>query len=207
MKNAKKLLALLLAVMMLFSLCACGELKNDDLDGKWTLTFVPAAMGLDEQLSFGGFTPDGTITTKAVFEDGTLEIYTDGIKDWAKDMVDDLYEWIRQDDNIYSFLAFTNGVSEEDFRAQCDSNGATKQVLLTAMEQEMNKNDLEQVMLESLGESKTISKDFEIKDGKLHFDEGAVWTVEVSDDEIVVTKIKGEDGTITMKDKEMVFSK
>ena len=86
MKTAKKLLALLLTMVMLFALCACSgddqkdaKLSEDDLNGEWTLTFVPSAMGLDKKFPFEGFTPAGTITTKAVIEDGTMKLYNDGI--------------------------------------------------------------------------------------------------------------------------------
>ena len=63
MKSAKKRIALLLAVVMLFTLCACGKKKA--LNGEWTLTFVPSAMGFDQLLPFEGFTAQGTITVPA----------------------------------------------------------------------------------------------------------------------------------------------
>lgn len=203
MKNVKKLLTLLLAMTMLFTLCACG----DDLDGEWTLTFTPSAMGFDKKLPFEGFTAKGTITTKATIEDGVMEIHPDGFANWAKQVSNDLYEWIWQEDNIYAFLAVSNDMSKADLKAECDKDGTSQQELLAMMKKQLTKEDLTEAIMEGLGEFETITHSFEQKGDELHFDEGVVWTVNVSEDKIIVTEIKNESNTITMKNNEMVFSK
>lgn len=205
MKNAKKRIALLLAVVMLFTLCACGKKKA--LNGEWTLTFVPSAMGFDQLLPFEGFTAQGTIITKAVIKDGVMEIYPDGFADWATQVSDDLYEWIWQDDNIYAFLSSDYDMSAEDFKAECDREGTTKQELLNVMRAQLTKEALTDAVLEGLGESETITHSFERKGDELHFDEGVVWTVEISEDKIVVTHITSDQSSMTLKNNEMVFSK
>lgn len=205
MKNAKKFVALLLTVVMLFTLCACGEKKA--LNGEWTLTFVPSAMGFDQLLPFEGFTAQGTITTKAVIKDGVMEIYPDGFADWAKQVSNDLYEWIWQDDNIYAFLASDYDMTAEDFKAECDREGTGKQELLNVMHAQLTKEALTEAILEGLGESETITHNFKLKGNELHFEEGVVWTIKTSKDKIVVTNITNDQSSITLNNNEMVFSK
>ena len=214
MKTAKKLLALLLTMVMLFALCACSgddkkdaKLSEDDLNGEWTLTFVPSAMGLDKKFPFEGFTPAGTITTKAVIEDGTMKLYNDGIAAWATQMAGDLYDWIYQGDNIFAFMGSVNDMTADEYKAECALGGVTKDMLLTEMAKQITKETLVASVMDGLGDEETLTHTFEFKDGKLHFDEGAVWTIDASEDKIVVKEIKSEGETITLKDGDMVFSK
>lgn len=214
MKNVKKLLALLLAMAMLFALCACSnddkkkeEISNDDLNGEWTLTFIPSAMGLDKQFPFEGFTPTGSITTKAVIKDGTMELYNDGIATWATKMAGDLYDWIYEGDNVYAFMASVNNMTIDEYKAECALADITKDVLLSELAKQITKESLVESVLDGLGDEETLTHDFEIEDGKLHFDEGAVWTITVYKDKIVVNEIKSEESTLTLKDGDMVFNK
>ena len=205
MKNAKKRIALLLAVVILFTLCACGKKKA--LNGEWTLTFVPSAMGFDQLLPFEGFTAQGTITTKAVIKDGVIEIYPDGFADWAKQVAADLYDWIWQDDNIYAFLSSDYDMTAEEFKAECDREGTEKQELLDITSKQLTKEALTESVVTGLGESEIFTHSFELQGNEMHFDEGVVWTVEISEDKIVVTHITSDQSSMTLKNNEMVFSK
>ena len=209
MRSAKKLLALLLATVMLLTLCACGkkELSNDDLNGEWTLTFIPSAMGLDQTFNFEGFSAKGSITTKAVIRDGKMEIYTDGITTWAQQLAGDLYDWIHQDDNVFVFMAAASSMSVDDYTAECDGAGITKEMLLSELEKQITKEALAEAVLDSFGDAETLTHNFEIKNGELCFDEGAVWAVTVSKNKIAVNEIKSEDSTRTLKDGDMVFTR
>ena len=205
MKNTKRFVALLLAVTMLFTLCACGEKKA--LNGEWTLTFVPSAMGFDQTLPFEGFTAQGTITTKAVIKDGVIEIYPDGFADWATQVAADLYDWIWQDDNIYAFLSSDYDMTAEEFKAECDREGTTKQELLDITGKQLTKEALTKSVVTGLGESEIFTHSFELKGNEMHFDEGVVWTIKTSKNKIVVTHITDDQSSIALKNNEMVFSK
>ena len=205
MKNTKRFVALLLAVTMLFTLCACGKKKA--LNGEWTLTFVPSAMGFDQLLPFEGFTAQGTITTKAVIKDGVIEIYPDGFADWATQVAADLYDWIWQDDNIYAFLSSDYDMTAEEFKAECDREGTEKQELLDITGKQLTKEALTESVVTGLGESETFTHNFELKGNEMHFDEGVVWTIKTSKNKIVVTHITDDQSSIALKNNEMVFSK
>lgn len=226
MKNVKKLLALLLAMTMLFALCACGggDSKKDDkkdeekkeaagltdadLNGEWTLTTIPAALKFDEAFAFEGFSVDDIkITTKAVIKDGQMELSTDGIVAWIRATSDKLHDWIGQGDNVYSFFATVNNMSVEDYKEVAAAEGITKQDLLDEMTVEISKDDLFAMFMDGFGDDKTIDYSFMIKDGKLHFEGGAIWTIELADGKIYVLKIDNGDDSVTMNKGGMVFSK
>lgn len=224
MKNAKKLLALLLAMVMLFALCACGggDSKDDkkdeekkeagitdaDLNGEWTLTTTPVALKFDEAFPFEGFSVNDTkITTKVVIEDGQMELSTDGIAAWIHATSDKLYDWIGQGDNVYSFFAAVNGMSVEDYKEVAAAENITKQDLLDEMTTEISKDDLFAMFMDGFGDDETIDYTFMIEDGKLHFEGGAVWTVELADGKIYVLKIENDDDSVTLNKGSMVFSK
>lgn len=207
MNIAKKLLSLFSVIVMLCTLCACGKVTHEKLNGEWTLTATPTAMEMDQIFPFDGFEYTEKLVLKAVFSDGVLDLYTDGMATWVEGMADALYRWIAEEDNVYVFFASINEMSVDAYKVECAAAGIGKEKLLEQFTTEVTKELLTQELLNSFGNADTLTHSYEIEDGKLCFDEGAVWTVTVSKKKIVVTEIKNEDGTLEIENDGMIFTR
>lgn len=207
MRSAKKLLALLLAVSMLLTLCACGKVTHKKLNGEWTLTATPAAMKMDQIFPFEGFTYDEKFVVKAIFKDGVLDLYTDGMGAWVENMVTDLYRWIQEGDNVYVFFATIGNVKTEAFRADCAAEGISREDLLRQFTSEITEEQLVAEVMDGLGNTEKLTHTYTIDGNCLIFDGGAVWTIDVSKDKIIVTEIAGENSTLAIGQDGMVFTR
>lgn len=148
MKNAKKLLALLLALAMLFAFCACSSSddKDDDkddkkestsqsekneesdeltaakLEGEWeaTLDFGAIASMMGEDVAiFDTLGLDlDKCTLDIVFEDGEATLKMDGMIDWYVDLMEDVIDWCYEGDNMLEFVAATMSTEDEEYTAK-----------------------------------------------------------------------------------------
>jgi hypothetical protein len=171
----KKLLALLLALVMIFALAACGGNSNDDDDDKpskkkgledkwsWVMSMDGEMMGLED------FDGEFSMTVLFDFDDGKYTITLDekaldkSVKAFEQDMVDYMVE---------------AGLDEASARE---------------MVEEM---DLAGTMAESMEDEMTESGTYTAEDGKL------TMTNEDGDEEVYSYEIKGDKMTLIPEGEE-----
>lgn len=147
MKNVKKLLALLLALVMLFAVCACDNDKDGDKDEKTTASSKKqekkdkltdatlqgeweAVMDMSAIMSGGvmGDMPEIfemmdleelnlQSSLNVTFEDGEMTIDADSMVNFYDDMIGGMMTWIRKGDNVYELMAMSSG--EEMTAEEC----------------------------------------------------------------------------------------
>ena len=152
MKNVKKLLALLMALVMLFAFCACDNGKDDDkkeskgekltaeeLEGDWEMTLDLGAMinsGVMGEVPeiFEIMDPDDldlTLALDVTFEDGMMEADPESVTECFENMLDSMVDWLAKGDNIYEIMAAS---SDDMTAAECkeyfEENGYSKNDLI-----------------------------------------------------------------------------
>ena len=166
MKLTKKLLALLLAMAMLFALCACGDDKADKKDdsgkkdkedvltadtivGDWKMTMDissllgSGAMGDDMPEMFELMDPSELdlkmIATVTFTEDGEMKMDPDDVQDFYTGMIDSILDWLKEGDNIYEMMAASSDgeLTADEFKSYCDAQGLSKETLIAMVEEEI----------------------------------------------------------------------
>lgn len=168
MNTMKKLLALLLATLMLLTLCACGDkqegkdvpsnvtpqeekdvLTPETLQGEWTLKLDLAALmqndmldDLTEGVSGFDFSElDVTAELDTTFKDGKMTVDPDDVTNLYKDVVESIIDWIAEGDNLFEMLAASEGVSAEEYKKALEAEGYTKDLLLPIIMDELPDTD------------------------------------------------------------------
>ena len=149
----KKLSALLAALAMVFSLCACDDIEHgtpieqDALAGDWymsadMLDMIPITAdtaAIAELLAAAEDLDMRVDKVKVTFTtDGKLILDTDDYIAAHVNVLQNLAQWIAVGDNVYVLAAKTEGLSVEEAKKQSMANGQTKADLIQGISDFVN---------------------------------------------------------------------
>lgn len=149
----KKLSALLAALAMVFSLCACDDIEHgtpiaqDVLAGDWymsadMLDMIPITAdtaAIAELLAAAEDLDMRVDKVKVTFTtDGKLILDTDDYIAAHVNVLQNLAQWIAVGDNVYVLAAKTEGLSVEEAKKQSMANGQTKADLIQGISDFVN---------------------------------------------------------------------
>lgn len=168
MKKVRKLVVSLLALVMVLSMCACGDKGGADLVGTWSLEYdlsnaLAGEMG-DEYADF-----NSPLVMKMMFEfneDGTYRIYTEedsfvaNFNSWADAFV------TFSVDMMYDMLKEQQGLEK------ADADAMFEEVYSMGIEEYMRETVAQSLDAKALASEMATSGKYEISGDKLHMSEG-----------------------------------
>ncbi|MBQ3202516.1 MAG: hypothetical protein IJB36_02605 [Clostridia bacterium] len=230
MKNVKKLLALLMALVMLFAFCACDNDKDDDkkeskgekltaeeLEGDWEMQldynalFNSGVMGeVPEIFEMIDMDTDLTVELDVNFDDGEMEIDPAGMADFMENYLEAVMEWMAEGDNVYELIAMSSDgqFTADEYKDACEEEGVSKSQLLNMMEEQMP--DAEDIA----GEMDAKIRCYELDGNKLYTweeddekDDENYFQFTYSDEVITVTKVVDDGESTKLDDGAFTFEK
>lgn len=230
MKNVKRLLALLMALVMLFAFCACDNDKDDDkkeskgekltaeeLEGDWEMQldynalFNSGVMGeVPEIFEMIDMDTDLTVELDVHFDDGEMEIDPAGMADFMENYLEAVMEWMAEGDNVYELIAMSSDgqFTADEYKDACEEEGVSKSQLLNMMEEQMP--DAEDIA----GEMDAKILCYELDGNKLYTweeddekDEEHYFRFTYSDEVITVTKVVDDGESTKLDDGDFTFEK
>lgn len=204
----KKLSALLAAVAMVFSLCACDDIEHGTpieqsaLTGDWymsadMLDIIPITAdtaAIAELLAAAEDLDMRVEKVKVTFTaDGKLILNTDDYIAAHVKVLQNLAQWIATGDNVYVLAAQTEGLSVEDAKKQSMANGQTKAELIQGIADFVN------ISIVGLSEDREGVKEV-LSTRRYTLDEDALSLYDTTDKEasLVEYLYTYEDDTITV---------
>lgn len=223
----RKWLAILMAVVMLCGLCACGKQKEEKVDpaaawleGTWEMRLDLNAL-IDSDVM--GEMPDIlelmdpaslnlSLTTDATFEKGKLNFDPTGMAAFYTRLMDAVVDWLSEGDNIYEMMAQGSEKTAADFKAALEAQGMTKQDAIDAVKSEIPDTDaLAKELLAEMGDLR-----YQLDSDKLYTwsadageekSEDSYFRFTRADDTITIVEV-ADDGELTpLNDGEFVFIK
>ena len=230
MKNVKRLLALLMALVMLFAFCACDNDKDDDkkeskgekltaeeLEGDWEMQldynalFNSGVMGeVPEIFEMIDMDTDLTVELDVNFDDGEMEIDPAGMADFMENYLEAVMEWMAEGDNVYELIAMSSDgqFTADEYKDACEEEGVSKSQLLNMMEEQMP--DAEDIA----GEMDAKIRCYELDGNKLYTweeddekDDENYFQFTYADEVITVTKVVDDGDSIKIDDGDFIFEK
>lgn len=226
----KKWLALLMAVAMLCTLCACGkqtkeETPTDDpavawLEGAWEMRLnlnaliesdamgeMPAVLTLMDPATL-----NLALTTDATFQDGKLTFDPTGMATFYEGLIDAVLDWLSEGDHIYEMMALDSEKTAADFKVALEAQGMSKQDALDAFTSEMpDTDDLAAELLEEMGDLRYALEGDKLytwsADGEEGKSEDSYFQFTYADDTITVVTVADGGQITSLNDGEFVFVK
>ena len=219
MKTAKKLLALMLAFVMLCSLCACGKegkLTKKELKGEWTATMdIDALTSVIGNDVFGPFSnlglEMGQCTLAIQFDGKVATMKMDGLLVWYEQFLTNLQDWMAKGDNVLTLYAalLDDGTTPEDVAKMLTQEGLGTGDLLVSMQAQFDVETTIAELAQSLTDN--VSK-YQLDGNTLVFDSNedgykAIWTYSYTNGVITVTQINSGGQTVQLADGAFVMKK
>lgn len=213
----KKILAILLAVAMLFCFAACGdssdkdddddnsknetskvavlELSEDTLQGKWE-GFIPFEKTVEEEVEGDLFELVKEMDEDLHFyfeftDDGVLKVSID-VED-TKDVMEEYFDAVI-DYTVNGAAAEELGMTQEEFVAALEAQGMTLEDYEEGLRAQFDIDAQVEEMLEELqDEMEDEEKEYTIEDGKLVIDDEETVEVKITKNTLEIISVKAED--------------